>query len=124
MQRVIIIGLAILFVVLLVNRINTNESFDNNINSLIGCKDYTYQYKLNVPATMTFYVIKNNEEDSEGFFKVITAEETEGETILHCGNEYYLIVHAEGYTDYTERIPASPFRLISPEVNKINLERK
>lgn len=123
MQKAIIIGLAIILIVVFANRVSTTKNIDENINSLIGCQDYSYVYDLNVPATMTFYVIEKNEEDKEGFFKVISAEETEGSTVLHCGNEYYLIVHAEGYEDYTEKIPAAPFRPIIPEVHKIVLEK-
>lgn len=123
MKKFIIIGIVILLIILLFNRVNTKETFSVNVGDIIGCMDYRYIYKLNVPAIMTFYVIEKNEKDEEGFFKMITAEETEGSTILHCGNEYFLIVSAYGYKEYTEKIPAASFRPLIPEVHEINLEK-
>jgi hypothetical protein len=114
-------------IIALFNKVDTKksipETIETNVNNLIGCLDYDYSYKLNVPATMTFYVLDKNNEDNEGFFKVITTDETEGETILHCGNSYFLIVSASGYKDYTEKIPVRHFKPLINDVHEINLER-
>ena len=127
MKKIIFIVLAILFIILLTNRVDTEAPLDikENLESVIGCMDYSYEYELNVPAKLSFYVTEPNEEDSLGPFKTVdvNAGETKGSTILHCGNSYILIVSAPGYKEYTEQIEGKHFRPIIPEVHKIKLEK-
>lgn len=123
-HKIIYISLALLFIILFANRVDTHTSLDKNLNNMIGCLDYDYVYELNVPATLSFYVTEKNAEDKEGFFKRVTAEETKGRTILHCGNSYLLVASASGYEDYTEKIPGMGFRPMTTQIHKLNLERK
>lgn len=122
MKKIIFIIMALTIIILLVNRIDTSKPITQNVNSMIGCIDYTYSFKINVPAKVEFTVTKSNGYDKIGPFKTIYST-TDYSTDLHCGNDYHIVFSAEGYKDFEEDIYTTGFRPLVPNTENIKLEK-
>jgi len=121
-KKIIFIVMAILIVILLVNRIEPSRQIDQNVEGVIGCHDYTYKFSVNVPVLVKFFVTRNNGIDEDGFFKSISAEGNYS-TILHCGNNYHVIYSAPGYKDYEEDMIVKGFKPIWEARKEITLAK-
>ena len=123
MKKICFLVLALLFVILLANRVSTEQNLDENIHNMIGCLDYDYKFNVSTPVEVKFYVTQSNGEDKEGFFKYEKAE-GESSTVLHCGNNYHVVYSAEGYKDYEEDLVVKGFKPIFESTKQIVLEKE
>lgn len=124
-KKIIFIVLALMFIILLVNRIDTTKPIVQNIEkvtNVIGCQDYSYKFHTNVPVDVVFTVTKSNGEDALGFFKSISASGTY-DTILHCGNDYHVVYSSPGYNSFEEDVSNTGFRPMFETTKQITLTK-
>ena len=120
--KIIFIIMALIIIILLVNRIQPTKSIQQNVANMIGCEDYYYQFTINTPATVNFTVTKANGYDNLGPFKTIYSTQNYS-TDLHCGNDYHAVFSAPGYKDFEEDIYTTGFRTLVPSTENINLQK-
>jgi hypothetical protein len=121
-KKALFITMALVLIIILVNRVEPTKSVSQNFNIVAGCHDFRYDFYVNVPAEVSFYVTKDNGIDPIGPFKVIESYQYDS-TILHCGNDYRVTFTAAGFKTYEKDIFVNGFKPLTTEVDVITLEK-
>ena len=121
-KKTIFIIMALLLIILFVNRVHPEKSIEQNFNIVMGCEDFEYNFYTNVPTEIDFSVTKSNGIDPVGPFKTIYVYQNDS-TVLHCGNDYHVTYSAAGFKTYEDDIIVNGFKPILEGVKVINLDK-